>query len=68
MDKFKNFLLCWLGWFFFSSASVTLSRAVYTYATGSTVVHSGFNMPQAMFVAIVTSLFLAIWWSLVAKR
>lgn len=68
MKRIKNFVLCWLGWWLFSSAIVTLSRAVYTYATGNQVVQLGFDVPQAMFVATVVSLFLTIWWFLVIKK
>ncbi len=66
--KIGNFILCWISWWLFGSAAVSLTRAAYTYATGVVLAGSSFQAGQALFVNTVCSLFLTIWWFLVIKR
>ena len=61
--KIKNFLLCWLGWIAFLSATASFASAIHRYLTGGSL-----GPVSEVPLCIVFALFYTIWWFLVIKR
>jgi hypothetical protein len=66
--KIGNFVLCWIGWWFFSSAAVSLTKAAYCYAMSKALTPTSFAGAPALFMSAICSLFLTIWWFLVVVK
>jgi len=57
----KQFLYRWLAWFLFIAAIVSIAGEASRYLIGDYVA------VRALYVCIVTSGFLAIWWSIIRQ-
>lgn len=61
--KIKSFILCWLGWFVFISATASFVSAVHRYLN-----HSSLGPATEVPLCLVFALFYTIWWFLVIKK
>ena len=51
----KNFFIKWGGWFLFLSAFVSILAETMRYSMGN------FNSFRAIFICVVSSLFITLW-------
>ncbi|MBU2633543.1 hypothetical protein KJ751_03535 [Patescibacteria group bacterium] len=61
--KVKNFVLCWLGWFAFLSATTSFALSAHRYLTGGFL-----GSTTETLLCIIFALFYTVWWFLVIKR